>query len=79
MKSDLFSTINVNGHTHVLKIIKDRDDFYKELGPNQIYILKKPLEKIPNPNYQGTGLALCGVLKNGETLEGWKKWTGKNE
>jgi hypothetical protein len=27
------------------------------------------------PNYMGTGLALCGVTKKGESLEHWRKRT----
>lgn len=30
-----------------------------------------------NANYLNTGKALCGVLKKGETLDNWKKRTGK--
>lgn len=26
----------------------------------------------PNPNYMGTGMALCGILNDGETLEEFK-------
>jgi len=26
-----------------------------------------------DPNYMGTGRALCGVLKKGQTLEEWMK------
>lgn len=29
----------------------------------------------PDPNYRNTGMALCGVLKKGETLDGWIKRT----
>ena len=32
---------------------------------------------VDNPNYMGTGMALCGVMKKGETLEQWKKRVGK--
>lgn len=27
----------------------------------------------PNPNYRGTGKALCGVIEKGDTLEDWKR------
>lgn len=30
-------------------------------------------EELPMPNYMGTGLALCGILRQGETLEDFKK------
>lgn len=30
-------------------------------------------EYIPMPDYQGTGMALCGVIKKGETLNDWIK------
>jgi hypothetical protein len=33
--------------------------------------------KHPQPNYQKTGMALCGVLKKNETLEHWIKRTKK--
>jgi hypothetical protein len=26
---------------------------------------------MPQPNYNGTGMALCGILKPGETLHEW--------
>jgi hypothetical protein len=30
---------------------------------------------VENANYMGTGMALCGVLKEGEALHDWKKRT----
>ena len=29
-------------------------------------------EGYPDPNFAGTNMALCGVLKKGETLKEWK-------
>ena len=31
---------------------------------------------IPMPNFKGTGMALKGILRKNETLDGWKKRTG---
>ncbi len=31
---------------------------------------------MPDPNYMGTGKALCGVLNEGESFEHWKKRAG---
>lgn len=28
---------------------------------------------MPDPNYQGSKMALCGVIEKGKTLEEWKK------
>ena len=28
-----------------------------------------------NPNYMGTGMALCGILNEGETLDDWRTRT----
>ena len=33
----------------------------------------------PNPNYRGTGMALVGVLKKGQTLNQFKKQWLKNK
>jgi len=38
---------------------------------------------IPAPNYQNMGVAFCGILREGETLEQWcermKKWKKAND
>ena len=31
----------------------------------------------PDPNFAGTGKALCGVLKKGQSLEDWEKQKAK--
>ena len=33
-------------------------------------------QPIPMPNFKGTGMALKGILRKNETLNGWKKRTG---
>ena len=33
-------------------------------------------QPIPMPNFKGTGMALKGILRKNETLDGWKKRTG---
>ena len=32
-------------------------------------------QPIPMPNFKGTGMALKGILRKNETLNGWKKRT----
>jgi hypothetical protein len=54
-------TIIVHGRTHVLTESKRNDN------------VEDGQTKIEQPNYLGTGMALCGVLRPGETLEEWKK------
>ncbi len=63
------STIKVNGKNHVVNL-NPRDRFSSDSG----YVL-------PAPNYQNTGNAFCGILREGETLEEWckrmKEWREK--
>ena len=33
-------------------------------------------QPIPMPNFKGTGMALKGSLKKGETINAWRKRTG---
>ena len=33
-------------------------------------------QPIPMPNFKGTGMALKGILKKGETINAWHKRTG---
>ena len=46
---------------------------------NTVFVLKtggRPMDKktnIPNANFKGTGLACCGVLQKGESLNAWIK------
>lgn len=55
-------TINVHGVVHVVKEVK-RPNVVKTIFGEQV------VEKMYQPNYRGSGLALCGILKPGQTLE----------
>lgn len=69
-----FSLIDVNGHHHVIIRI-NRGDATKISGKKTI------ITPMPQPNYRNTGMALCGVLKPGQTLDQFTatyKCTGNN-
>ena len=63
-----YHQLEVNGRIHILKLVDRNGQYYfkhqKERRPAR-------MEALPNPNYKGTGMALCGILKKGETLEQW--------
>jgi len=58
---DNFQIIDVDGQSHVVK------ECYR---PGH-YLDPDTREKIPvdQPNYRGTGMCLCGILKKGQTLD----------
>jgi len=60
-----FKTIMVCGKTHVVCRIEDRPNESKRKDGSTV--------TIEQPNYLGLGVALCGVLKENETLEKWIK------
>lgn len=37
--------------------------------------VERPSKHYPEPNYRGTGKALCGVTREGESLEAWIRRT----
>jgi hypothetical protein len=60
------------------------NDLLKEIETIKVHgrshaIIPFPSRKtLPNANYQGTGKAFIGILKEGETLEGFKKRYSKS-
>jgi len=54
-------TIKVNGREHIVKHV-DRPNYYDP---------KIGIVKMPQPNYMGTGMALCGILQPGQNLKQW--------
>lgn len=54
-----YEVIRVCGRQHIVCAVNNRT------RPQD----KEPL---PDPNYQNTGKALCGVLAKGESLNEWK-------
>ena len=66
-KNIMYKTMRVNGRTHVLREINRLSyclsDYYKSC--------KGDIIRVDPPDYLGTGLALCGVLKYGQTLNEW--------
>ena len=68
---EVLSVININGRAHVIKEVM-RDGMYPDPETGE-----KSHIPIPRPNYEGTGQALCGVLKKNETFLDWKKRTGR--
>ena len=60
-----YETIRVGGRTHVITKSEPRG-FYQDSNKN-------PIGEIPEANYMNTCMALCGVLKKGESLASWKK------
>ena len=45
-------------------VMQGRLHVIRQIGERQGY---------PLPNFNGTGQALCGLLKKGETLDQWRK------
>ena len=64
------TTIKMNGRTHVVTSV-ERNGRYKIYDPHTGNYLGEG-EPIPQPNYKGTGKALCGILRKSEVLETWK-------
>ena len=56
----------------MIKIIKVAGRDHVVCSPSFVRITKSQLA-----NYEGTGMALCGVLKRGETLDSWKQRTNR--
>ena len=54
----MYNTIITNNRIHVIRLVADRGKY----STGQV---------VPMPNYLGTGMALCGVVAKGETLEDW--------
>lgn len=52
-------TIEIKKRTHVL-CDSYRKGYYLNNG-----------ERIPEANYNNTGMALCGIIKEGDTLKDW--------
>ena len=63
--NEMYITMRVNGRTHVVRQFNRRKYRTKQYpgGMETVYT--------PAPNYLGTGMALCGVLRYGQTLEEW--------
>lgn len=59
---DLYKTIPVHNQNHVVKEVK-RPNVVLMSGDNKI------IQEIEQPNYRGSGMALCGILKPGQTLD----------
>lgn len=82
-KDKHFTTVRVHGRTHVvtpndrravtIRVNKDRDVLKDDVtvSEDEEGTIKRIL--IPAVNYANTGMALCGVLEKGETLEQWKE------
>ena len=68
-----YQVINAHGREHVLTS-RERNANYncKIENPKQRGKFIQFTDPMPEPNYMGTGLALCGVLKKGETLSQWE-------
>ena len=60
-KSDMYKILEVCGRFHVLT----------DCDRPMTIIFNGKEQKIDQANYMKTGLALCGVLRQGETLEQW--------
>jgi hypothetical protein len=58
--------LQVNGREHVVKRVT-RSGTDSEGVP------------YPEPNYRGPGMALCGILRKGQTLQEWKNERAKRE
>ena len=54
----MYNTIITNKRIHVIRLVVDRGKY--STG-----------KVVPMPNYLGTGMALCGVVAKGETLNDW--------
>ena len=67
MKQHIYSTINVNGRVHVLCESTIRPNY----NTTNEFTGKKIEGKIPEANYLNTGMALCGVIDKGDTLQDW--------
>jgi len=64
-----FTTIEMNGRIHVITPV-ERNGNYKVYDPKTGDYSGEG-EPIPQPNYKGTGKALCGVLRRHELLDTW--------
>ena len=60
--------LQVGSMRYVVKTVDERvAKFYD-------YVDKRwQIVRFPQPNFRGTGKALCGILKEGESLEEWLK------
>ena len=55
-----YQVTKVFGHNHVLKPLARQKSYFILNG--------KRMGMVPEPNYLNTGMALCGILKPGQTL-----------
>lgn len=62
----MYELIKVNGHDHVVCSTK-------RAGISYYISENKEKQIIPAANYRNTGLALCGVLREGQDLDSFIK------
>ena len=61
MPKETFETIVVDDRNYVVKKKKRTTGYFMENGDRHVLI--------PQPNFRGTGMSLCGALKENQTLE----------
>jgi len=67
--SEMYKTIAVKNRLHVVREMNRLpyciSDYYMSCNGERI--------RVESPNYLGSGMALSGVLKRGQTLDEWVK------
>lgn len=68
-----YKILKVAGQEHVLRHVDRSETFYLSVGGEKVK------NKLPDANYLGTGMALCGVLRKGESLKKFLKRTNNSK
>lgn len=71
-----YQTIRVLGHIHVIKPVSIENQTYMIRDPHTKILLCN--SRVEEPNYKNTGMALCGILLDGESLGDWIVRTNKS-
>lgn len=70
-----FTILHHNGINYVLNDADNRGCYVRLNYAGGVPTREVTKERIPMPNFKGTGMALKAILRKNETLDGWKKRT----
>lgn len=68
------AAIAARGRKHKKAEAVTQGEFKSVIMHGKIHVLRfyrRMGSQLPQPNYIGSGMALCGVLRDGETLQEW--------
>lgn len=71
-----YTTLTRKGITYVLNDADNRGCYIRTNYVGGVTTRENTKERIPMPNFLGTGMALKAILRKNETLDGWRKRTG---